>query len=112
MEVKIYTSDEFSRRAKKYAKKFKSFASDFKLFLDSIKENPYQGVDLGGGKRKLRMIVTSKNSGKRGGFRIITYNIIVSHDSLLSVYLLTIYDKSEFSSVSDSYINQIISSLK
>ena len=51
MEVKIYTSDEFSRRAKKYAKKFKSFASDFKLFLDSIKENPYQGVDLGGGER-------------------------------------------------------------
>lgn len=111
MEVNIYSSDEFSRRAKKYAKKFKSFASDFKSFVDSIKNNPYQGVDLGDGKRKLRMVVASKNKGKSGGFRIITYTIVVDKDSSITVYLLTIYDKSEYPSVSDGYITQIIKSL-
>lgn len=33
---------------------------DFTGFLNGIKENPYQGVDLGGGKRKIRMAIASK----------------------------------------------------
>lgn len=111
MTVEIFVSDEFSRRAKRYAKKYKSFISDFSTFISRIKSNPYQGVDLGGGKRKVRFVVASKNKGKSGGFRVITYNVVENEDASVSVYLITIYDKSEFSSVSDSYINQIIKSL-
>lgn len=112
MIVNIFASDEFSRRAKKYAKKFKSFTSDYKNFVSMIKDNPYQGTDLGGGKRKVRLVVASKNKGKSGGFRVITYNVVESEDkSSVDVYLITIYDKSEYSSVSDSYINQIIENL-
>lgn len=54
MTVQVFTSDEFVRRAKRYAKKFKSFTADFSAFLSLIKENPYQGIDLGGGKRKIK----------------------------------------------------------
>ena len=111
MTVQIFASDEFSRRAKKYARKFKSFAADFSNFVLMIKANPYQGVDLGGGKRKVRLVVASKNKGKSGGFRVITYNVVENADKSVAVYLITIYDKSEYSSVSDSYINQIIENL-
>lgn len=111
MIVKIFASDEFSRRAKRYARKYKSFTYDFRAFIAMIKENPYQGIDLGGGKRKVRMVVASKNKGKSGGLRVITYNIVKNDDTSVDVYLITIYDKSEYSSVSDSYINQIIENL-
>lgn len=111
MEVNVFATSEFSRRAKKYAKKFKSFVEDYRIFLASIKENPFQGVDLGGGKRKIRMVISSKNAGKSGGSRVITYNVVKNADSSITVYLVTIYDKSEFDSVSDSYVDQIISQI-
>lgn len=112
MTVQVFTSDEFVRRAKRYAKKFKSFTADFSTFLSLIKENPYQGIDLGGGKRKIKLNVASKNKGKSGGFRVITYNVVENvNEATIDVYLITVYDKSEYSSVSDSYINQIIEEL-
>lgn len=58
------------------------------------------------------MMVTSKNKGKSGGFRVITYNVVESGEGTsIDVYLITIYDKSEFSAVSDGYINEIIENL-
>lgn len=77
-----------------------------------IESNPYIGVDLGGGKRKIRLTIASKNKGRSGGFRVITFNVVEKVDgTAVDVYLITIYDKSEYSSVSDSYINQIIENL-
>ena len=85
---------------------------DFAGFLSGIKENPYQGVDLGGGKRKIRMAVASKGKGKSGGVRVITFNVELIDDKCVVVNLLTVYDKQEISNVSDKYINQIIKNLK
>ncbi|MCL4165465.1 UNVERIFIED_CONTAM: hypothetical protein GTU68_000936 [Idotea baltica] len=55
------------------------------------------------------MAIQSKGKGKSGGARVITY-ILVSEET---VYLLSIYDKSELDNISDkelkdllSYINQ------
>lgn len=112
MRVSIRVSNEFARLAKRFAKKYKSFVDDYASFIDSIKKNPYQGTDLGGGKRKIRMAVTSKGKGKSGGFRVITFNVVELDSNNISVNFITIYDKSEISNVSDSYINQIIQDLK
>lgn len=70
MEVTIKVSVEFERQAKRFAKKYKTFVDDFASFLVSMKDNPFQGVDLGGGKRKVRMAVASKGKGKSGGLCI------------------------------------------
>ena len=78
--------------------------------MSGIKENPYQGVDLGGGKRKLRMAVASKGKGKSGGMRVITFNVSVVDENIV-VNLITIYDKQEISNVSEHYIDQIIKNL-
>lgn len=112
MEVAIDVSSEFERQAKRLTKKYKSFVTDFAGFLDSIKRNPYQGIDLGGGKRKIRMAVASKGKGKSAGLRVVTFNVERIDDECIVVHLITIYDKQEVSNVSDKYINQIIRNLK
>ena len=112
MKVSINVSGEFERQAKRLAKKYRTFVDDFAGFLSSVKENPYQGVDLGGGKRKIRMAVAAKGKGKSGGVRIITFNVELIDEDSLVVNLLTVYDKQEIGNVSDKYINQIIKNLK
>lgn len=79
-------------------KKYKSFKDDYAEFVEQLTLNPKMGVDLGGGLRKVRMAITSKNKGKSGGVRVITANVVVSVVDT-DVYLLTVYDKSEISSI-------------
>ena len=112
MDVVVKVSEEFERQAKRFAKKYKTFVDDFASFLSAIKTNPYQGVDLGGGKRKIRMAVASKGKGKSGGLRVITFNVEILDCGNVLVNLITIYDKTEISNVSDKYINLIIKGLK
>lgn len=112
MIVSIVASKEFSRQAKRLAKKYRSFVSDFSLFKKSIENNPYQGTDLGGGKRKIRMAIASKGKGKSGGVRVITFNVEYVDPEEVIVHLITIYDKQEMSNVSDAYIDQIIRGLE
>ena len=81
---------------------------DFSVFLDSIKKNPFQGVDLGNGVHKVRMTVQSKGKGKSGGMRIITYIISVYHEDNIDLTLLYLYDKNEISNVSDEFISYLI----
>jgi hypothetical protein len=47
---------------------------------------------------KVRMSIAANNKGKSGGARVITCVKIVGE----TVYLLTIYDKSEQNSISDN----------
>ena len=80
-------------------------------FKHSLVKNPFQGVDLGGKIRKLRMTISSKGKGKSGGARIITFNIIQHEDESVEITLLTIYDKNEISNVNDKYMKWLISLL-
>ena len=64
MTVNITTHPEFVRQMKRYAKKYRSLASDYADFLNNIRKDPFQGVDLGGGIRKVRMAVASKGKGR------------------------------------------------
>lgn len=110
-KVKIIPSDEFRRQAKRLLKKHKSLTDDLAELQRLLLANPFIGTDLGGGKRKIRLKITSKNKGKSGCLRVITFNVLQTNDGL-SVYLITLYDKSEYASVSDRYVDQIIKCLK
>jgi len=111
MNVRIFPSDEFLRLAKRFSKKYKSFVKDLMKFQDELQNNPFLGKDLGGGKRKVRVQVASKGKGKSSGMRVITFLVDQTATSI-DVYLVTIYDKSEYSSVSERYVDQIIKDLK
>lgn len=49
---------------------------------------------------KIRLAIKSKGKGKSGGARVITYVLTDNNE----IYLLTIYDKSEFDSIDDKTI--------
>ena len=50
-----------------------STIESLKKLESNLKQSPSTGTFLGYGLYKIRMANTSKNIGKRGGFRVITY---------------------------------------
>ncbi|MFN0277413.1 MAG: type II toxin-antitoxin system RelE/ParE family toxin [Pyrinomonadaceae bacterium] len=95
MANKIVILPEFLREAKRLAKKYRSFTSDLERFTRELKKDALIGASLGGNLRKVRLAIRSKGSGKSGGARVITY-VLLAEDT---IYLLTIYDKSETETV-------------
>jgi hypothetical protein len=87
--------------AKKY---YPSLKADFSLLLTSLKENPTQGTALGNECYKVRMSIASKGKGKSGGARVITCFKIVQS----TVYLLTLFDKSEKENIPDKELKELL----
>lgn len=112
MEVSIKTIPEFDRRAKRLAKKFKSLKTDLQQLVNVLRQAPTHGTDLGEGVYKIRLAIASKNGGKSGGGRVITYTVKVAEPDCYEVTLLTIYDKSEISNVTDAYTKELVHQAK
>lgn len=110
MNFKISTTAEFERQAKILNKRHRSFKNDLKNFVLALQENPFQGVELSPGIRKIRMAITSKGRGKSGGARVITYTVVASETDG-KVYLMNIFDKSDFSTVELSVIKEFVNRL-
>lgn len=111
MSFEISTTPEFERQAKALQKRHRSFKNDLKELVLSLKENPFQGVELSPSIRKIRMAITSKGRGKSGGARIITYTVVAA-EMEGQVYLMNVYDKADFSSVELSAITKMIQKLE
>ena len=107
MSYEITATPEFLRNLKKLAKRHRSLRKDFEIFIESLKMNPFQGVELSPGLRKIRMAISSKGRGKSGGARIITFNIITAENAG-EVFLIDIYDKGDFASVDVSILEKLI----
>ena len=105
--MKIETSPRFDRELKILASHYHSVKQDYKDFLDSLKENPLQDSSLGKGIRKVRMTITDKGKGKSGGARVLTYTALLA-ESEGTLLLLTIYDKSNRSTMTDKEIKALI----
>ena len=54
------------------------------------------------------MVISSKGKGKSGGARVITYNLQQPSEDEVIITLMTIYDKSDISNVSDAYIRSLV----
>mgnify|MGYP000726949172 CR=1 FL=1 len=48
--------------------------------------------------------MSDKNAGKSGGYRLITYLKLIENE----LYLLFIYDKSDFENIDESEIDSLI----
>jgi hypothetical protein len=107
MNVTLHLHAEFKRQFRRLSKKYRSLIDDLEDFQEELLKNPFQGTDLGGGVRKIRMAIASKGKGKSGGARVLTLTVLVSEDA--DVTLLTIYDKNEIDNVSDEYIRSLVS---
>lgn len=69
MEVTFGYTAEFKCQIKRLRKKYASLQSDFDELLAELSENPFAGVDLGDGVRKVRMAIKAKGKGRSGGAR-------------------------------------------
>jgi len=104
MSYNITAIPKFKKGLKKLAKKYPSLKLDFALFLESLQEKPSRGIALGNNCFKIRMAISSKGKGKSGGARIITCVQI----SQKSVYLLSIFDKSERENIPNKELKDLL----
>lgn len=106
MSVEIITTDNFRREAKRLIKKYPSLKSDLIKLNEQLLINPKLGTPIGSNCFKIRLAIPSKAKGKRGGARIISH--LRSSAEIDRIYLMTIYDKSEFDSITDKALKRMI----
>ncbi len=107
MSLEIIRSDYFTSDFKRLHKRYRGILKDYEAFLDSLRENPLQGVVIAPHVRKVRMAISDKGRGKSGGARVITFDALVS-DQDGKLYLLLIYDKADTSNVKMNVVREII----
>lgn len=73
MNCKIIPGIVFEKETKLLSKKYKSLKSDIFEIAEELKSNSHLGKSLGDNTYKIRLGISSKNKGKSGGGRIITY---------------------------------------
>ncbi len=110
MRCEVRTTDNFERAAKPLLKKYKSLKKELHELESEIIVHPETGTSLGHNVYKIRLAVKSKGKGKSGGARVITYLELETAVDLktMTIYLLTIYDKSKVDSISQQDINRLI----
>ncbi len=104
MSFKIFTIPPFDKQLKRLGKKYPSVKKEYIELLKEIGTNPLSGKSIGNNCYKIRMSIASKGKGKSGGARVVTYVQVVE----TSVYLLTIYDKSEQDNLSDNELSELL----
>lgn len=107
MSYNIISTHRFEKELKRLVKKFSSLKSEFGELIAELSDNPESGIYLGNNCYKIRLRIGSKGKGKRSGARVITYLYIQTE----TIYLLTIYDKSEKSNLKPSELKKIIDNL-
>ncbi|MGI4805400.1 MAG: type II toxin-antitoxin system RelE/ParE family toxin [Janthinobacterium lividum] len=85
-------------------KKYPSLKTEFEKLIYSLEQQPEQGVVLSNNCFKIRLAIASKNKRKSGGARVI----ICVNVSETTVYLLTIYDKSDKETISNQELQDLL----
>ncbi len=108
MNYKISAAGRFQKEIRKLVKKYPSLKSEYALLIAALKEDPFIGTPIGHDCYKIRIAIASKNRGKSGGARVITHVYVAD----ATIYLLSIYDKSEQDNISDNDLLNLIHTLK
>lgn len=100
----VVVTSNFKKEAKRLLKKYPSLKSDLLNLIELLEVNPQKGFPLGKDCFKIRMAITSKGRGKSGGSRVITCVKITAS----TIYLLSIFDKSDKEGIADSELNELL----
>jgi mRNA-degrading endonuclease RelE of RelBE toxin-antitoxin system len=104
MIFSIEVTSYFKKQAKRLTKKYPSLKQELSQLIDLLALDPEQGTAMGNHCYKIRLAIASKNKGKSGGARVITHLQILNK----KVYLISIYDKSEQTDISDKELDDIL----
>ncbi|MBP6433011.1 MAG: type II toxin-antitoxin system RelE/ParE family toxin [Ferruginibacter sp.] len=108
MSYKIELSANFKKEAKKLTKKYPSLKAELETLFAELEQNPTLGTPLGNDIYKIRLAMASKNKGKSGGARVMSFVKITD----TSVLLFSIYNKGDKDSISDKEIQELIKGYK
>ncbi len=87
MSYNVKIADNFKKEAKKLLKKYVSLKKELaELFLE-LEINPSKGTPLGNNIYKIRLAITSKNKGKSGGARLISFVKVVDGECICYPYM-------------------------
>lgn len=109
--VIITTTSRFLTNAKRLAKKYSSLKGDLIELNNQLIINPTLGVQIKKNIYKIRLAIKSKNKGKSGGARVITY-YFDENETQIELFLLTIYDKSSQSEIEDYELSELITTVE
>lgn len=104
MSYNIELSANFKKEAKRLSKKYPSLKTELSELFDELQENPTLGTPLGNDIYKIRLGISSKNKGKSGGARVLSFVKVTQ----TTVLLFSIYSKGEIDNFSDKQIQELI----
>lgn len=104
MSFKIATITNFRNEAKRLIRKYPSLQKEIEFLGEQLSSNPTLGTSIGNSCYKIRLSIASKGKGKSGGARIITYVYITGN----TVFLLSIYDKSDKANITDTELKALL----
>lgn len=107
MNYKINYTHPFAKELKHLAKKYPSVKTDVSNLITELQINPLMGIPIGNNFYKIRISIQSKNKGKSGGARVITYVQVINEN----IFMVAIYDKSEFESISEKELQNRLKGL-
>jgi len=104
MSYNVLTIPPFDKQLKRLAKKYPSLKNEFAELLESLEQEPEQGTNLGNNCYKIRIAIATKGKGNSGGARVIT-NFVIAEET---VFLISIYDKSEKENLTDKELDELL----
>lgn len=108
MEFNIIPNKSFLADFKLLSKKYPSLKEDINEVVQSLKNDPKMGESLGKDCYKIRVAIKSKGRGKNGGARLITCVKIIQS----TVYLISIYDKSDLDNIAEEDLKARLKEIK
>ena len=104
MSYSIELSANFKKEAKRLTKKYPSLKTELAVLFTELEENPTTGIPLGNDIYKIRLAIASKNKGKSGGARILSFVKVTE----TTVLLFSIYNKGEVDNLTDKEIEALL----
>jgi mRNA-degrading endonuclease RelE of RelBE toxin-antitoxin system len=106
MSYEVILTPDFKKFFKKLFKKYPSLKEDLLSVIEKLERNHEEGISIGGNLYKVRLAISSKNKGKSGGARVIYYFFTQNKE----VYLIHIFDKSDFDKVPKAKLLELLES--
>ena len=104
MSYSIELTANFKKEAKRLTKKFPSLKTELAELFTELEEKPTTGTPLGNGVYKIRLAIASKNKGKSGGARVLSFVKVMQ----TTVLLFSIYSKGKVDNLTDKQIQELI----
>jgi len=104
MRFEVELSENFKKEAKKLVKRYPSLKIELSNLFTLLENNPTNGTPLGNDIYKIRLAIASKNKGRSGGARVMSFVKVIE----TKVLLFSIYSKGDKDSISDKEIEQLL----